>query len=164
MNHSGQREKWMIYLLAVLLCLVLASFWVMCNIYAKYTASATGSDSARVARFQIMETGTEPKSLTQEFAVNLSPGESETFGVTVTNGSEVAVHYAIKARNLTNNLPLTFQMKKENQVITSDDIPANDGTARNYYLEIDWPMEQADASYAGKTDVIEVILEAAQID
>lgn len=157
---------------AVLLCLTLLSMWLLSNMYARYTTQASGEDSARVAIFDVTETGT----LTQDINdISIAPGGAAEYEVTVTNKSEVAIKYSITAVNKYNNLPLRFQMYKKTtsdseskQKISGDSIPANDNTAHTYILEISWPTgtEAVEKSedYSGKTDAFVITLKAEQID
>lgn len=165
MIRSEQKEKWLVYILAVLLCLVLTSFWLMCNVYARYTAEASGGDSARVAKFDVTE---ESEILTEQIKTDVYPGFRQTYEVSVTNKSEVAIEYTIKVENKYGNLPLEFRtLDSANQEIQSAEISAEDQDAHTYKLEISWPTETADAkdpAYAGKADVLEITLSAIQKD
>ena len=102
----------------VLLCVMLFSFYLIGGLYARYTASASGGDSARVARFIF---DVEKDSGSQEF-IDISnikkPGDSVEYIFTVSNGSsgdycEVAQNYSIKLI-IEGNMPL---------VCTLNDIP-----------------------------------------
>lgn len=184
MVRSGKKEKWIIYTLVILLCLVLVSFWLMCNIYARYSTQTSGSDGARVAKFDVTENET---AFRQKIQADVYPGFKKTYTVSVTNSSEVAIAYVMNVKNEYHNLPLQFQMLDEmGNVITSDsteaaaseydlsksaDIPANDSTEHTYQLKISWPTEaeggeadSQDPDYAGKVDVIEITLKAVQKD
>lgn len=171
MVRSRQKEKWIIYTLTVLLCLVLSSFWLMCNIYAKYSAQASGSDDARVAKFEVAETDNQ---LAQQIKLEAYPGFEEVYKVNVTNKSEVAIQYTIDVKNQYGNLPLKIQMldSGNNEISTkSAEISAQDQTSQEYKLKISWPKEESDLSespqnpdYAGKVDVIEITLKTVQKD
>ena len=80
----------------VLLCVMLMSTHLTGNLYARYSATATGSDSARVARFSITNTLTTP---TQNTAVSLNFYDPEKLKDTITfevsSSSEVAVEYDV---------------------------------------------------------------------
>ena len=80
----------------VLLCVMLMSTHLTGNLYARYSATATGSDSARVARFSITNTLTTP---TQNTAVSLNFYDPEKLEDTITfevsSSSEVAVKYDV---------------------------------------------------------------------
>ena len=67
----------------ILLFLTMLSIHVTSNLYARYTVSSEGSDSARVAKFDV----------TAE--VQPMGGEQGLFTVSVKNKSEVAVRYNI---------------------------------------------------------------------
>lgn len=83
--------------LILLLTLTLASFWMLGNIYARYTVQVSDSDHARVAGFQITmekENGTDTtgillnKETTDEAAENIS--------FTVSGKSEVTLTYKVQ--------------------------------------------------------------------
>lgn len=163
MVHSRQKDKWIVYTLVILLCLVLVSFWLMCNMYAKYTSQASGSDSARVAKFNVTEAG----EATQQIQVEAWPGFKQEYKVSVTNNSEVAIDYTMDIKNKYENLPLKFQMLDENgtEIIPKKaEISAQDQTQHIYTLRISWPESEQDPDYAGKADVIEITLNAVQKD
>lgn len=99
MRHSGRMERWVMYTATVLLCLVLASFWLMSNIFARYTTSGTGGDDARVASFVFhLE---DSASKTFDLSSINQPGKTAEYIFTVTNQrgnsiSEVAEQYTIE--------------------------------------------------------------------
>lgn len=169
MIHSREKEKWIIYTLVVLSCLVLASFWLMCNIYARYSTETSGSDSARVARFNVTMTG----EVTQPIKIDVYPGFTQIYNVEVINNSEVAIDYVMELNNKYGNLPLEMKMlDSDGKEITSktESIAAGDTTSHTYQLEISWPRNSEgqtdlqEPDYAGKTDVIEITLKAMQKD
>lgn len=74
----------------VLLLLTMLSVHFTSGLYARYAATASGSDSARVAKFAVsgaMDKG----NVTLEYA----PDASGAYVLTVTNGSEVTVEYDV---------------------------------------------------------------------
>ncbi len=167
MQQFRKRERFIICAFAVLLCLTLVSFWMTSNIYARYTAEAMGSDSARVAKFSVTESG----ELTKELKVPIAPGESLNYQVEVTNNSEVAIDYVISAENKYENLPLEFSIgdvsdagssKKLSE--TAGTIGANDSSAYTYRFKVSWPNDKNSPDYAGMADVIVITLEARQKD
>lgn len=184
MVRSGKKEKWILYTLVVLLCLVLASFWLMCNIYARYSTQTSGSDGARVAKFDVTET---TQDLNQQIKAAVYPGFDQVYTVSVTNRSEVAIEYVMNVKNKYGNLPLKFQMlDKDGAEITSDstdaatqdydlsksaEISATDSDEHVYQLKISWPKnaeageaDPQDPDFAGKVDVIDITLKAVQKD
>lgn len=174
MQRLEKIEKWIVYIAAMLLCLVLVSFWMMCNLYARYTTEASGEDGARVAKFEVTEVGKSGQNLTQQMKIDVYPGFAETYSVGVTNKSEVAIEYKIEAKNETGNLPLQFQMLDEsrNEIAkNSAEISAGDTAEHTYMLKISWPKNtenqdenRQNPDYAGKTDVIKITLSAIQKD
>lgn len=190
MQRFDKREKLIICAFAVLLCLTLASFWMTSNIYARYATEVTGSDSARVAKFNVTQTDVESyNSLTKEVSLDIAPGESQEYRVQVKNDSEVAIEYVISAQNKFGNLPLEFSVADVTgksdasgqaavtassgiSVQTVGTIGANDNSAHTYSLTVSWPKDKTsdanelpdDESYVGKVDVLEITLEARQKD
>lgn len=75
----------------VLLCLTLFSVHLTSGLYAKYTATATGSDSARVAKFEVDVSGQNLADIT----CTQSDTDSSTYTITINNKSEVAVEYTL---------------------------------------------------------------------
>lgn len=165
MQYISRIEKWIRYILAVLLCLVLISFWMMSNIYAKYSTQASGSDDARVAKFDITEAILDDNSVvSEELSFDLAPGEKKLYEVQVTNESEVAVEYSISAESRYNNLPLKIEMLDKNQkTIEKDYLSANEKSPSTYYIKVSWPKEQSE-DYMGRTDLLVIALKAVQIN
>ena len=91
-------------LVCVLLMMVLVTTGMVSGQLARYITSAAGTDYARVAEFDITQTGT----LTESFTLPIAPGGSIQRAVTVRNSSEVAVNYRIAVSNPEDNLPLEF--------------------------------------------------------
>lgn len=78
----------------VLLCLVLLSVYLMKGLYARYQTTGSGSDSARVAKFDVVVSGM-PSDTIQVICNNYN-GDTGVYTFTVTNNSEVAVEYDAK--------------------------------------------------------------------
>lgn len=80
----------------ILLCLVLLSVYLMDGLYARYVTNASGSDSARVAAFDVVVNvnGDSDGTLDASSVVctAVANGDS-TYIITIENRSEVAVHY-----------------------------------------------------------------------
>lgn len=142
--------------------------------FSGYISSASGSDGARVAKFEIVETGVQAMYL----KTAIVPGETQTKALSITNKSEVAVTYRIIAENLDNNLPLQVQFYKKGDA--GNKLPA-DGTEYfelppnsekvDYVLEISWNDEEKepgenprDPKYAGMIDRLRVQLYVEQKD
>ena len=165
MRRSEQINIWIFRIAAVLLCLTVMSVWGTSRLYARYSTSASGSDSARVAKFQITQNGdalTQTQTITVE---GMKPGDTNKYTVTVQSDSEVTVDYSISVKNVYENLPLEFKMQDASgKTITKDTIQPNDTATKTYTLQVTWPTSQTDQSYAGKVDLLNITLTAAQVD
>ncbi len=161
---------------AVLLCATLFSMHFVGGLYARYTTSASGSDSARVAAFSITQGGTIFNTI--EAAV--TPGATKTVDLTITNNSEVAMEYTLTVTNVTGNInPLEFKLTPDGNApaVTTESYEngisinsarqiAGDHTDK-YRLEIVWePSENEadDLAFIGMVDYITVSVKATQID
>ena len=76
----------------ILLCLVLVSSHLTSGLYARYTSSSTGSDSARVAKFAVETSGAD-----ENISVKTGTSDPDTtsYTITIENKSEVAVSYQL---------------------------------------------------------------------
>ena len=84
----------------VLLFLTMLSIHLTSGLYARYTATSTASDSARVAKFDVTA------------VVQPVDGKEGEFTLTVTNNSEVAVEYSIEI-SLSDALSVTVDGTKK---------------------------------------------------
>lgn len=73
----------------ILFVLTLISMHLTSGLFARYTATSTGSDGARVAKFEVLASGGD--DVTMDCTMGTNPGE---YTITVTNNSEVAVKYS----------------------------------------------------------------------
>lgn len=93
MAKSNQKTPVVFRLGIILLCCMLFSTYLMGNLYARYTTTASGSDSARVAKFDVTNDITHSVDLELNF---FDPDKLSTYlSVVVTSGSEVAVKYDV---------------------------------------------------------------------
>lgn len=151
----------------MLLCLGLFSAYFVTGLFARYAASAQGSDQARVAKFSIVGDGTLLEPITAEFV----PGSSQEVDLVIENDSEVSVEYTVEVTNATKNLPLSFRIKKDASESTGDangiKLTAQRLPGRhtdNYMLTIDWPAAAGNPDKMGMTDYIMITVTAVQID
>ena len=154
---------------SVLLCLTLISFWMLGNLYARYTSQGTGQDSARVAVFSI----TDSNTLTKDFAIVLDGISQEKINVTIHNKSEVAVRYKMEFTS-DGNLPLDITAnaangdtitKAENgeMIWTVDkDADGNRSTSDEYTFTV--RLKSADYVNAGGVANLTLAVTAEQID
>ncbi len=162
---------------AVLLCATLFSMHLVGGLYAKYTASVSGSDGARVAAFNITQDGT----IFRTVEADVRPGTKQAAELTIINKSEVAMEYTLTVTNVTGNLkPLKFTLtpadgdtapitteKHENGISINGacQIPGNH--TDKYNLNIVWEPsanEEEDLALIGMVDYITVSVTATQID
>ena len=188
MRYKSKHEKLKphypvsVFRIAVLLvCLVLITTYLLSGAYSKFYTSASGGDSARVARFS-------PSFNSNKIIVSDQlPGYSAEvpFEVKNTSGdkaSEVAMKYKIVLKT-TGNIPLTFTLKnsegtalqtrncdgKSGEQIyeyTSDSLVFGVGTKETvqYKFKIEWPEAQNNAQFSGMTDAVYLSVEFEQID
>ena len=79
----------MIRIAAAMLCLVLLSFHMLSGLYARYTTSGKGEDTARVAKFDVQVVGDNAKDI----SISSVTSSSSFYQFTIANNSEVAVKY-----------------------------------------------------------------------
>lgn len=136
----------------VLLILVCLSTAMVTGRYARYFSSASGEDSARVAKFDV----TVSSTTTQLASVLIQPGETAEKFFTVENKSEVAVALNFQVSNKYNNLPLEF-LHPVSGVIAP-------GKTKEVPLLVTWPAADNDDNYIGKVDLLEISVQAVQVD
>lgn len=158
---------------AVLLVLVMLSTSMIAGRYARYVTTATFEDSARVARFNIIEELNEEKLFT-DVGARVQPGMTTLEGITIKNYSEVMVDFTITVTSPFDNLPLSFEMKdgetelkktvSANGVITFIGRIGPNQQEKAFKLFISWPIEENSPQYSGKVDVIRISVNAIQVD
>ena len=160
---------------AVLLMLVLVSTSMVTGRYARYTTSASGEDSARVARFSVTDTiSTEAGkhfSTSNEVDILFTPGYIHPVTIIVANDSEVAISYTVTPEVPYNNLGLQFSMSKKQAdnsyaslgagVYGCELAPNEDA---EFILYITYPSTGNDQLNMGKVDIVRLTLNATQID
>ena len=154
----------------VLLMLVLVSTSLVTNRYARYTTTAYGEDSARVAKFSVTDVvnGFESEA---EVDIRFTPGYSYPVKITVTNDSEVAIRYSVTPEVPYNNLGLLFSMSKKQadnsyaslgtNVFSGELAPNEDA---EFILYITYPSTGNDQLNMGKVDIVRLTFNASQID
>ena len=105
----------------ILLTLTLITTHMTCGLYAKYTTSATASDSARVAKFDVQCSVSDDP---------VSSGEG-AYLVQVQNLSEVAVTYSIIVEH---SAPMSVTINGETKG------PAANGTTTVTFSDPDWVL------------------------
>ncbi len=125
---------WLSYLLVCTLLLTGVTF-------SSYVTSATGGDSARVAKFSVVMTGAE--DIVSIDGSNASENLSSAYHFTVTNNSEVAVRYSVTVKTGAEDAPLPTGITLEIAGITC----STDGQQRSYAFNVGTLAPGADVSH-----------------
>jgi hypothetical protein len=157
MGKKSTRPNWILRIAGVLLCLTLLSVHLSSGLYARYTSTVSGSDSARVAKFEVKDVGTFSKDLYLEY----NPGVSNSYTVVIENHSEVAVKCSVDVERLSNNIPLNVSISGD---ITDVTFAPNDAAGKTVRLALEWPGTKNDAAYSYEVDAIRVSVSVEQID
>ena len=108
-----------LFLAGILFCLTLISFNLTSNLIAKYNTTATGSDSARVAKFNVSTT----TSNSNQANIELSAGDSSSTGTytfTIANNSEVVVKNSVIVKNVPANVKVTLNGTEQTSTGSGD--------------------------------------------
>lgn len=145
----------------ILFCLTLLSMHFTGGLLARYTASGSGSDNARVARFEVTEDTCE---LSKDLVIPFVPGEHES-KIEVVNASEVAINYTVTVENVTGNIPFQIKQGEGNAIVGKSEVTYSMPTDSKATCDIKiiWDAAGADA-YVGMVDLIRVTVKAEQID
>ena len=153
MNNTRKRSSMMVRLVAVLAVTMMFTMCFVGGTFAKYTSSATGTDSATVAKwsFKVGETdiattdtftfdlfktikdsnGTDNESdMSPVDGTIIAPGTQGSFDLVLTNASQVTAQYAIDYTvTNTGNIPVQFSVDG-GTTWTNDlaDVAASDST------------------------------------
>lgn len=160
MSNKRKPHVIVLRLAAVLMILVMLSTSMVAGRYARYATTGSASDSARVAKFLITQTGS---LMEQSVPVQMVPGQTVDLDVVVTNGSEVAVEYSIAAENKYTNLPLVITLldDEENEVTAVVLAPGEEKTLE---CKIYWDENKTLDEYIGMVDLIHLTIQTTQID
>lgn len=153
----SSRPNWILRIAGVLLCLTLLSVHLTSGMMARYSTTVSGSDSARVAKFDLREAGT----FSQDLPLEYKPGMSESYTIVLENHSEVTVDCTVTVKQLSNNMPITVTITPTPGTVQ---LAPNDTTGKTYTLTLTWPAEYNDARYSYEVDAIRVIVDAVQVD
>ena len=166
MEKFNNKAPIVFYVSMLLLCAVLISAYMTGDLYAKYSTSASGGDSARVAKFSVsydvkVDTTTIMNgSYTHLEPINIGkiqPGGTGTpIVVYVTNISEVAVEVKVNLVNITKNLPL--------EIISYDSSVLSPNGSGVFTFKVFWPKGANDLALMGMTDMFELQITVEQVD
>ncbi len=176
--HSLKLNSPMFLAVAVLI-VALFSICLIGGLYASYYSSANERGDAKVAEFNITQTG---KVFDKTIQVKVTPGENkkEDYTVIINNKSEVAVEYTLKVTNVTGNLPLAFTLAPEDapgntapEMTTKYENGISISSARRepgdytdtYILNIVWDdaNQENNLAYMGMVDYITLSVSATQV-
>ena len=171
---------------AVLLCLTLVSFYLLCGMYARYTSEGGGSDSARVAAF-VFHVSSTPETNSIPIEQINKPGDKSTYSITIKNNSsgatsEVKESYTI-AVSINGSMPLSCTMKKTDsasdlfsinnysgsesgtalkktntEAETRQTFTASTQGTDTYSLVVEWPSDKNNAKYANGSGQAEIVI------
>ena len=153
MNNTRKRSSLMVRLVAVLAVTMMFTMCFVGGTFAKYTSSATGTDSATVAKwsfkvgetdiattdtftFDLFKTIKDSDGINNETEMNpvdgsiIAPGTQGSFDLVLTNASQVTAQYAIDYTVTNNNdIPVKFSVDG-GTTWTNDlaDVAASDST------------------------------------
>lgn len=114
---------------AVLFCLVMITTYLTAGLYARYTASGKGTDSARVAKFDVTAVGVEIQSKLD------SVGDGE-YKITVTNDSEVAVRYGMVVELEKPASYVSFKLDKDKLADDKEDLTEIEENKSWQYIQV----------------------------
>ena len=156
------KENKITIILVTLLVLVMISFSIIGNMLAKYKTDSDAVDIARVAKFNISETGITEIAVSSD---KFYPGYTLIQPIEINNKSEVAIDYTLTVEIITNNLPLVLNMNDtEGRVITvNKQLQPNSGE-EEYSLSITWPAELNSVDYSMMVDVVKLTVNAVQLN
>ena len=157
-------------LAAVLLSLVLITIGMVSGRYARYVTSASGSDSARVAKFTVTQSILQGETdLTQTIPMpEIKPGETVIIDVVVEHDTEVAVRNTVDVQSLYSDLPLTISVQEKGTLSSqSSNFSAEyrPGTfTKKYEAAITWVRGSNDVDHIGMVDLITITVTSEQVD
>lgn len=183
-KKMGFQKNWSLRIAGILFYLVVVSTWMLSGLFARYTSSDTGMDETRTAQFDILS---ELSNLTENIAVEVEPGNSMTYELTVENKSEVGVSLIPTFQSMgTLPLNISISLEDEEEVISwnvlenaeytiDGKIDENNvlarsykpGEQRTYSIIVAWDdtVEGNDSSkYAGNVSSIQLSLKVEQTD
>lgn len=183
MKRKGMTLYRLYLIVALLLLGAVGSTLLVSSPMARYITTATGSASARVAKFNVKigelkltegtsgGTGTvagQTQTETQTVKIDpMQPGDVREYTVTVTSNSEVAVRFRLEVTNIYSNIPLTIEvLDEEGNSIETDGavLQAGDAETHTYTLRISWDESESDPKYAERVDILTIRMVAEQVN
>lgn len=173
MNNTRKRSSMMVRLVAALAVTMMFTMCFVGGTFAKYTSSATGTDSATVAKWDIKVGGTniatndtftfdlfktikDSNGTAEETDMSLvdgtiiAPGTRGSFDIVIKNDSQVNATYAIDYTvTNTNNIPVKFSVDGTNwfddiNYLDVRSVAINMGATATVTVQWMWEFERID--------------------
>ena len=156
MQQQNRKTPLVFRVSLVLLCVLVISTRLMGGLYARYSTSATGSDSARVAKFSFTD---NYDTQTRNVSAAIAPGSP--LPITVENNGEVAIQYKISVINLTGNLPIVTSVAAPSETIYPGETKTIDIV---FWDTNETNPEYINPEYMGKMDLLQITVSVEQVD
>ena len=173
MNNTRKRSSMMVRLVAVLAVIMMFTMCFVGGTFAKYTSSATGTDSATVAKWDIKVGGTniatndtftfdlfktikdsngtaDETDMSPVDGTIIAPGTRGSFDIVIKNDSQVNATYAIDYTvTNTNNIPVKFSVDGTNwfddiNYLDVRSVAINMGATATVTVQWMWEFERID--------------------
>lgn len=173
MNNTRKRSSMMVRLVAVLAVTMMFTMCFVGGTFAKYTSSATGTDSATVAKWDIKVGGTniatndtftfdlfktikdsngtaDETDMSPVDGTIIAPGTRGSFDIVIKNDSQVNATYAIDYTvTNTNNIPVKFSVDGTNwfddiNYLDVRSVAINMGATATVTVQWMWEFERID--------------------
>ena len=173
MNNTRKRSSMMVRLVAVLAVTMMFTMCFVGGTFAKYTSSATGTDSATVAKWDIKVGGTniatndtftfdlfktikdsngtaDETDMSPVDGTIIAPGTRGSFDIVIKNDSQVNATYAIDYTvTTTNNIPVKFSVDGTNwfddiNYLDVRSVAINMGATATVTVQWMWEFERID--------------------
>lgn len=163
MRQMKQKSPFWIYAAILILFLTLLSMTLLPGLAARFSANTKGQDAARVAIFNISESGEGVAS----FTVELAPGDPSALKtVRIVSESEVTLRYTVTVHS-TENLPLRYAWdggvaQMNDASVTAVVTPGS--YQKDHTLSILWHEDDNSYHYQSEVEHITVTVLAEQVD
>ena len=173
MNNTRKRSSMMVRLVAALAVTMMFTMCFVGGTFAKYTSSATGTDSATVAKWDIKVGGTniatndtftfdlfktikdsngtaDETDMSPVDGTIIAPGTRGSFDIVIKNDSQVNATYAIDYTvTTTNNIPVKFSVDGTNwfddiNYLDVRSVAINMGATATVTVQWMWEFERID--------------------
>lgn len=172
-KRDGRKSNIPLRIAMVLLCLVLATTCWNSGLQARYKSEASGSDSARVAKFDVDINEKNGSQIIEiaPFSLQLSPADNDGGFVNagnmlaVSNHSEVAVRLTFDVTT-TGNLPLEFQWMYKSAVVNpvAGVVMAPGEIMQSNFLQLQARFTDNSYDLHREIDMVTVTITCTQVD